>query len=76
MSVGMPIVTTDVGDANLQVVSGENGFIVNNLDEMANCIEVYIKDYSLIRKHSINGFEIYNNFFTIDKMINKYQNLI
>jgi glycosyltransferase len=76
MSVGMPIITTDVGDANLQVINGENGFIVNKSSEMANCIEVYIKDHSLIKDHSMRGFEIYNNFFTIDKMIRKYQSLI
>ncbi|MCG3658929.1 glycosyltransferase [Aliarcobacter butzleri] len=76
MSVGMPIITTDVGDANLQVINNENGYIVYDFNEMVDCIEKYIKDSSLIKSHSIRGFEIYNNFFTIENMIKKYQDLI
>jgi len=76
MSIGMPVITTDVGDADKQIFMSENGYIVNNHIEMADYMEMYINDISLIKKHSDKGFEIYNHLFTIDKMINKYQDLI
>lgn len=76
MSVGMPIITTDVGDAGYQVENNKNGFIVNNSDELAIAIERYLSDYQLIIEHAKNGFQVYNKKFTIDKMISKYQELL
>ncbi len=76
MSIGMPIVTTDVGDAHIQVNNGINGFIVNTPYAMALAIEKYILNFSLIAEHSKNGYEIYQNYFTDNKMLMQYQALI
>ena len=76
MSVGMPVITTDVGDAYMQIENNYNGYIVNSLDEMVIAIERYINNTQLIEEHAHNGKIIYNNKFTKDKMIEQYQRLI
>ncbi|WP_041960417.1 glycosyltransferase family 4 protein [Sulfurospirillum arsenophilum] len=76
MSVGMPVVTTDVGDAHKQVKNGVNGFIVDSPEAMALAIQKYILLPNLIIEHAQNGYAIYKNDFTRDKMIGQYQELI
>lgn len=76
MSIGMPIITTDVGDAYMQVNHGINGFIVNSPYAMALAIKKYILNFSLIAEHSKNGYKIYQNYFTDNKMLMQYQALI
>lgn len=74
MSVGMPIITTNVGDASLQV--SDNGFIVDNPDEMALALEKYFLNTNLIKEHSIKSHEIFEKNFTMEKMITSYEKVL
>ncbi|MDD3324203.1 MAG: glycosyltransferase [Sulfurospirillaceae bacterium] len=76
MSVGMPVITTDVGDAHIQVQNGVNGFIIDGAESMASAIEKYMLDATLVAEHAKNGYEIYRCNFTDDKMLKQYQALI
>lgn len=76
MSVGMPIITTDVGDAFMQVENDKNGFIIKDAEELAEALEKYIISGELIEKHSKKSIETYRTKFTKDKMITSYKELI
>lgn len=76
MSYQMPVITTDVGDAHLQIKNGKNGYIVNNVLQFANAIEIYLQNKEMILQHGDYGHEIFKNRFTLDKMIEEYQKLV
>lgn len=76
MSYEMPVISTNVGDVYLQIENGRNGYIVSNAEEMADALEVYLKNKELILEHGHNGYEIFQNRFTLNKMIEQYQKLI
>ncbi|RXJ69001.1 hypothetical protein CRV08_06100 [Halarcobacter ebronensis] len=76
MSMGMPVITTDVGDASMQVKNSVNGFIISDGKEMSMAIKKYLDNPKLIDEHSKNGIDIFVSSFTIEKMISKYQKLV
>lgn len=76
MSFSMPVLTTDVGDAYMQVEDGKSGYIIQDKKQLADALQRYLDDPNLIRLHGARGYEIYNERFTINKMINNYQKLV
>ena len=76
MSHQLPVITTDVGDAHLQIENAHSGYIINTEKEMATKIEEYIENRNLIIEHGNHGYEIFKNRFTMKKMIDQYQKLI
>ncbi len=59
MSMGMPVVSTDVGDVSLHINSGENGFVVDAGDAqaIAQKIMLLVEDEELRRKMGANARE-------------------
>lgn len=78
MSVGMPIIATNTGGVSEQIDSGKNGFVIeqNNLNELIDSINIFYKDRDLISKFGHSSFKHFNDKFTIEKMIDKYNNFI
>lgn len=60
MSMGLPVVGTDVGAISEAVIEGQNGFIVHpkDPDALAEAMSEYIKTPGLITSHSRKALEI------------------
>ncbi|PPB76496.1 glycosyltransferase [Campylobacter hyointestinalis] len=76
MNAYMPVITTNVGDADVQIQNGKSGFIVDNIEDIAKKILYYYQNREIIVSHGENAYKIFNEKFKIDKMIKKYQDLI
>lgn len=77
-SIGLPIISTNVGGVSEIVEGNYNGFISSNMeiDNYANCIEKFLNLSSTqIETMKCNALEIYNSKFTIDRMEKEYINL-
>jgi glycosyltransferase involved in cell wall biosynthesis len=78
MSYSLPIVATDVGDNNKLVNHGENGYLLKPkmFIEIANKLEVLLKDHSLRLSQGKNGYNIVNQQYSFIKFKKRYLSLI
>jgi glycosyltransferase involved in cell wall biosynthesis len=73
MSVGKPIVASDVGGISEIVVDGENGYTVENTAiAFAGKIKYILENDDVHKKFSENSLRKYNEQLTVDKMAEKY----
>jgi glycosyltransferase involved in cell wall biosynthesis len=72
MSFGMPVITTDVGDAKEQVLDSKNGYIIYDEESLAQKILFYKNNISLIQEHGEMSRKIFMEKFTLQIMINEY----
>lgn len=72
MSCSLPVIATDVGGISESVESNVNGFLVNNSPlSIADKISLYIKDREVLAQHGQRGYELFNNKFTVNQMLEK-----
>lgn len=76
MSASMPIISTNVGSADVQIENGVNGFIADSIEEIASKILFYYHNREQILIHGQRGREIFLDKFRLESMIEKYQKLI
>ena len=72
MLFGVPVITTLHGGSSMVISNDFNGYIINNLNvnEWSNKIlDILNKKEKLISK---NAYETIDNFFTWDKLSEKY----
>ena len=71
MSIGRPIVTTNVPGCREVVKHGENGLLVEkgNEDQLSAAIEVLLNDEPLREKMGRNARSIAEREFSIDKVL-------
>lgn len=70
MACGLPVIGTNVGGIPEGIENGINGFIVppKNVDELAEKLEILIKDKNLRKKFGNNSLKkIYENSMTLEK---------
>jgi len=73
MSYGLPIIASAVGGIPELVINGENGYTcANDATLFTDKIEELMKNEQTYNKFSECSFKLYNKYFTVDKMINKY----
>lgn len=73
MSLGNPIVASDVGGVKEIVLNGENGYtLINDVDIFASKIEYILSNDSLQLEMGAKSKEIFKNRLTIDKMVDGY----
>ena len=79
LSVGRPVITTDIAGCNDTVVDGFNGFLITpkNDESLINCLRKFIK----LKKHEkknfgLNSRKIAENKFDVKIVITKYLDLI
>lgn len=74
---GLPVISTNVGGVNEQVIDGFNGFLLDSLDYqgMAKKIQYFIDDYSLCKDLGRNSYKYFLDNFSVHQMMNNY-NLI
>ncbi|MBH0164232.1 GT4 family glycosyltransferase PelF [Fictibacillus sp. 7GRE50] len=83
LAAGVPFVSTNVGDCEELItggaidVFGPAGFVVPpvNPRKVAESIENYVKEPSLIMLHGINGFNRVKHRYQLSEVINRYRSL-
>lgn len=74
---GLPVVSTNVGGVNEQILDGFNGFLIDSVEpeKMADKIQYFIDNYYLCRTYGANSYKYFLDNFSIQKMKDEY-NLI
>lgn len=73
MSLGKPIVASNVGGIKEIVRNNQNGYVVNNIaEEFKNKIEYIFENEDIQNKFSKKSYEIFKEELTVDKMVNSY----
>lgn len=77
MSVGLPIVTTDVGESRRVIVNGQNGLIVppRNPEALAEALMLMVTHKNLREKMGRSARQEFLGKFTIDRMASRYQQI-
>lgn len=76
MSMGKPVVASNVGGISEIVKNGENGFVLEN-DAKSFCekIDFLLTHQDLYHSFSQNSYSIFNTELTVDQMVNSYMKL-
>jgi sugar transferase (PEP-CTERM/EpsH1 system associated) len=74
MSVGLPIVATDVGGNSELITNGETGTLVSagDIDNLALALRKYLSDSETARQHGINARNYVIEKFSLSVMVEKY----
>lgn len=74
MAAGVPVVASDVGGTGLIVNHGATGYLYSENDEAeaANYILSLLIDRELRHRMSTNSRNVYEQNFSVDKMVNEY----
>lgn len=77
MASGLPVVATDVGGNYELVERDTTGFLVPRADPvaLADAIRVYVDDAGLRRRHGANARRRSEDEFSIDTMVQRYQDI-
>lgn len=81
MSLGLPIIGSNVGGTTEQVGEGINGYLFENKDpyDLASKIEYFLNDKDLINKFGVNSKERMTRLFSLDlharNILNLYQSI-
>jgi glycosyltransferase involved in cell wall biosynthesis len=74
MAFGKPVIATEGGGTSELVVDGVTGFLIKyaGIQELTDKINVLVDDRSLRLQMGEAGRERINNYFSIERMVNKY----
>lgn len=73
MSLGKPVVASDVGGIREIVTNGKNGFVVkNSAGNFADKIRYILENESISRRFSANALKRYAKDLTVEKMVDSY----
>ena len=77
MSVGLPVIASDVTGNKDTIIHGESGFFykLGNTENGSNYINILVKDEILRRRLGKKGLSRQRNFFSSDNMISNYLNI-
>lgn len=76
MSYGKPVVASNVGGISELVHNGDNGYALeNNAGLFAEKINHILEDSQVYDKMSCSSAELYNEHFTVDKMVDGYKEI-
>ena len=75
MSLGIPTIATNIGQAMNIIDNKKDGFLVNNDDEWVNAILMLYNDPSLRLKIGLNARKKIEKLFSFDQISNKYLNI-
>lgn len=77
MSLGKPVIRTNLAGIPEQIEDGINGFVVDPMDAktLARTILTLLQNKDKRKEMGIKSLERYNRLFSYDKIVNKYINL-
>jgi glycosyltransferase involved in cell wall biosynthesis len=82
MSIGLPIIASNVGGISKQVQQGYNGFLVErkDIEDLTEKIKLLMNNPTLRREMGKNSRSLYEKEFQLDKMVDKtlvvYQSIL
>lgn len=80
MSYGLPIIASHVGGNAELVNNGENGFLVENVDQLSKVLRYMIDNPHKIKEMGTKSYHIYSDEYKLknnmDKINNAYTNLL
>lgn len=76
MKFGKPVISTKVGGVEDLIENGKNGFLVNNYIEMAEKINLIMKDTDLKSKFGMNLQKLFEQQFSYERVYDKYIEII
>ena len=73
MSLGLPIVASNVGGISKQVENGYNGYLVerNDVEDLTEKIKLLMNNPTLRRQMGVNSRTFYEKEFKLEKMVDK-----
>ena len=73
MSLGLPIVASNVGGISKQVENGYNGYLVerNDVEDLTEKIKLLMNNPTLRRQMGLNSRTFYEKEFKLEKMVDK-----
>ena len=73
MSLGKPIVSSDVGGIKEIVINNHNGYVLeNDIDKFVNAISNILSDEEKLQNMGLNSKAFFDRSLTIDKMVDGY----
>jgi len=73
MSLGKPVITSNVGGVNEMVISGWNGYALDNVaEQFADKIRLVLNNEDLYAGFSKHSLELFKQKFTVEKMVEEY----
>lgn len=75
ISVGLPVIATNVTGNNEVVSDGYNGFLFHKVDEAVEAIRCLHRDSKKYNEMSLNSYNKFNSEFTLNTMINRLAEL-
>ena len=75
MSTGMPVISASNPTISSLIKNGENGFVADDVNEIAKYIDLLLKDDELCAKIGMNARETVLNKFSIDQSSLSWNNL-
>lgn len=76
MSVGLPVIASNVGDINC-MINDSNGFLIKpeNINDIINSLNVLMESETLRKEFGSNSRKLFTQKFTINKMIDEMEGL-
>jgi len=76
LSYGKPVISSDVGGISEIVLNNENGYVINNEDEIfTEKIKYILENDNIYQKFSDKSNEIFQNKLTVNEMVAQYLNI-
>ncbi len=75
-ATGMPIITSDVPGCRECVFDNGMLFKYGDINELINCIQTYINNLDIVKKHSVRSRDLIINNFGIKKITDKYLKIL
>ena len=72
MAIGIPVISSNIGNSKNIIKHYENGFLVNNPDEWYEILSLLLKDVVLRKKIGNNAYDTIKNFYSSDIIESKY----
>lgn len=75
MAIGIPVISSNIGNSKNIIKHNENGFLAKNSDEWYELLSILLKDIELRKKIGKNAYNTIKNFYSLDLIGNKYLNI-
>ena len=74
--MGIPSVSTNIGNVKNFIVNGQNGFLVNDDNEWEKVLYILLNDSKLRKKIGLNARKTIEDSYSNDLIREKYYNIL